>query len=95
MKKELIVNLDDIRIKGYVNRGYGMLEDGVTKSPSCITFENVYSEEVPYPMYAVNLSEYLSNILPEHDYKLLGSDNWIIFLISFYLYLRRKSFLLK
>ena len=56
-----------------------MLEDGVTKSPSCITFENVYSEEVPYPMYAVNLSEYLSNILPEHDYKLLGSDNWIIF----------------
>ena len=123
MKKELIVNLDDIRIKGYVNRGYGMLEDGVTKSPSCITFENVYSEEVPYPMYAVNLSEYLSeegidihdiesiditasiyneneeeiplddryqkftfvseealdgysgsDILPEHDYKLLGSD---------------------
>lgn len=122
-KKELIVNLDNIRIKGFVNRGYGMLEDGVTKSPSCITFENVYSEEVPYPMYAVNLSEYLSeeeihiqdiesiditaaiynengeeipledryqkftfvseealdgysgsDILPEHDYKLLGSD---------------------
>lgn len=122
-KKELMINLDDIRIKGYVNRGYGMLEDGVSKSSDCITFENVYSEEAPYPMYAVDLSEYFteeginiheiksiditagiynendeeipledryqkftfvsvesldgyssSDILPEHDYKLLGSD---------------------
>ena len=59
-KRQLILDLDDIRIKGFVNRGYGMLEDGVTNSSNCIIFENVYNEEAPYPMYAVNLSDYLS-----------------------------------
>lgn len=122
-KRQLILDLDDIRIRGFVNRGYGMLEDGVTNSSNCIIFENVYNEKAPYPMYAVNLSDYLSeegidihdietiditasiydenekeipfedryqkfsfvseealdgysgsDILPEHDYKLLGSD---------------------
>ena len=122
-KKQIILGLDDIRVKGFVNRGYGMLEDGVSKSSDYIIFENVYNRESPYPMYAVDFSEYLieegihlpdiesiditasiynenleeiplddryqkvsfvseesldgysgSDILPEHDYKLIGSD---------------------
>lgn len=132
-KKELYINLDDIRINGMVNRGYGLFQDGVIKSPDSIRFENIYSEEVPYPMYAVDLSHYFeeekidihtidtiditagiydeyereiplddrhqkvsfvsenaldgysgSDILPEHDYKMLGSDKVTSLHISSY-----------
>lgn len=132
-KKQRIIDLTDRRIKGLVNRGYGMLVDGVTYTPEYITFENVYTEESPYPMYAVDLSAYFrdenidirslhaiqltasiydedeveipledrhqkvafvsenaldgysgTDILPEHNYKLIGSDRVTSLILSSY-----------
>lgn len=55
------VDLSDSRVKGFVNRGYGMLPDGVSKTAAGIEFENFYDGEGYYPMYAVDFSEYVQS----------------------------------
>lgn len=55
-----IADLNDPRIKGYVNRGYGMLPDGVTKSRKGIDFENFYEGPGYYPMYGLDFKEYVA-----------------------------------
>lgn len=56
---ELIADLSDSTIKAFVNIGYGITSNGVTKSESGITFENVYSDFNAFPMFALDFSEYL------------------------------------
>ena len=57
---ELVANLSDTNIKGYVNLGYGMIENGVTKSDSGIIFENEISDVNAFPMFALDFSGYLA-----------------------------------
>lgn len=57
---EIIANLADEMIKGYINRGFGIEEYGVTQSDDGIMFEQEYKNSEIFPMYAVDFSEYLA-----------------------------------
>lgn len=57
---ELVADLSDSRIKGYVNRGYGMTKEGVTQSERGLSLENIYEDLNDYPMFAIDFSEYLA-----------------------------------
>lgn len=59
--KILNVDLTDKRIKGYVNRGYGIIDYGVSHSESGLLFENEYTDLNAFPMFAVDFSEYLAS----------------------------------
>lgn len=53
-------DLSSSSIIAYVNRGYGLLEDGVTHSTDGIRFETSISDECKYPMFAIDFREYLN-----------------------------------
>lgn len=56
---ELVADLSDPSIKAYVNIGYGITSNGVTRSESGIIFENVFSDFNAFPMFALDFSDYL------------------------------------
>lgn len=56
---ELVVNLADETLHGYVNMGYGRSKHGVTNTEDGIVFKNECNDFNVFPMFALNFSEYL------------------------------------
>ncbi len=60
LDNEIVVDLADAMIKGYINRGFGVEQYGVSQSEAGLVFEESYEGSEVFPMYAVDFSEYLA-----------------------------------
>ncbi len=58
---KIVADLSNPGIKGYVNRGYGIMDQNVTQSESGIVFDNEYTDSNVFPMFAVDFSEYIAS----------------------------------
>lgn len=58
---KLVADLSNTGIKGYINRGYGIMNEDVTQSESGIVFDNEGRDLNVFPMFAVDFSEYIAS----------------------------------
>ena len=56
---EIVVDLTDRALQGYVNLGSGITDQGVTYSDDGIVFKNICNESNVFPMFALDFSAYL------------------------------------